>query len=110
RLSRLPELSAKSASMPQGRSRGHELINTMPFCVADLVSEKAERRRKPGLVFKPFQRAQKPIPPRPKGLVRRARLSANNARKGKKPCLALVSQHSNPPDQTEPHRIYRSMT
>ena len=57
------------------------------------------------MVFKIFQRCQGQNRPRPSGLKETTRLKSKNARKGKKPCLALLQHHSTGFLQTELHKI-----
>ena len=59
-------------------------------------------------VFKTFQRSQGQNRPRPSGLKENTRLKSKNARKGKKPCLALFHRHSTVFFQTELHKINES--
>lgn len=60
------------------------------------------------MVFKTFQRCQGQNRPRPSGLKESTRLKSKNARKGKKPCLALFHRHSNAFLQTELYNINES--
>jgi hypothetical protein len=59
-------------------------------------------------VFKTFQHCHGQNRPRPSGLKENTRLKSKNARKGKKPCLALFQHHSNVFFQTELHKINES--